>query len=130
MTDAGSAGRENAPAVDVTHLHLHVRDRPRSVDFYRRWFGMSVRRENAEITFVSGSRGFLLALMSDAEPAPPPPWLHFGIATPTLDALRALHTAMQRAGVPVVKRWHEEETFASFRCADPDGYAVEVYWED
>ncbi len=115
--------------MDVTHLHLHVRDRARAIDFYRRWFDLSTRREGDDITFLAGSRGFLLALMDDADPAPPPPWFHFGIAAPSRDSLRSLHAAMRDAGVPIAKPWYEDERVASFRCRDPDGYVVELYCE-
>ena len=37
--------------------------------------------------------------------------------------------AMQAAGVPIVKPLYEDDTFASFRCADPDAHLIEVYWE-
>jgi catechol-2,3-dioxygenase len=115
--------------MDITHLHLHVRDRARAADFYRRWFGLSTRREGDDITFLCGSRGFLLALMDDADAVPPPPWFHFGIALPSLDAVKALHASMREANVPIAKPWHEDQRVASFRCRDPDGYAVEIYWE-
>jgi len=29
-----------------------------------------------------------------------------------------------------VKPLHEDVFFASFRCGDPDGYAIEIYRED
>ncbi len=48
---------------------------------------------------------------------------------PSLAALRALHASMQHAEVPIAKPGYEGERFASFRCRDPDGYAVEVYWQ-
>jgi len=113
--------------VDITHLHLHVRDRARAADFYRRWFRLATQREDDDITFLCGSRDFLLALARETDPAPPPGWFHFGIGMPSLDALRALHTSMQRANVPIAKPWYEDEGFATFRCRDPDGYAVEIY---
>jgi hypothetical protein len=31
--------------------------------------------------------------------------------------------------VQLAKPLYEDSTFMSFRCVDPDGYAVEVYWE-
>ena len=37
--------------------------------------------------------------------------------------------AMQAAGVPIVKPLYEDDTFASFRCADPDAHPIELYWE-
>ncbi len=115
--------------MDISHLHLHVRDRRRSVDFYRRWFDLAVRREGDEITFLTGSGGFLLALMDDAEPAPPPPWFHFGIRAPSAAAVSDLCHRMQQQCVAIMKPLYEDPTFSSFRCRDPDGFAVEVYWE-
>ncbi len=116
--------------MDITHLHLHVRDRAHAAEFYRRWFGLATRSEEDDITFLCGSQDFLLALMHDPAAAPPPPWFHFGVRVPSLAALRLLHTSMQQANVPIGKPWYEDESFASFRCRDPDGYAVEVYWQD
>jgi hypothetical protein len=34
---------------------------------------------------------------------------------------------MQQAGVPIVKPLYEGPTVASFRCADPHGYPIEIY---
>jgi catechol-2,3-dioxygenase len=113
--------------MDITHLHLHVRDRARSAAFYRCWFGLATEREDEGNTFLVGSRGFLLALTQDAHAASPPPGIHFGVAMPTIDALRDLHASMQRDDVPIVKPLSEDERVASFRCRDPDGYVVEVY---
>jgi catechol-2,3-dioxygenase len=115
--------------MDISHLHLHVRDRPRATDFYRHWFGLEVRREDDDITFMSGGRDFLLALMHDDDPAPPPAWFHFGIRLPSAAALHDLLDRMQAAKVPIAKPLYEDATFASFRCRDPDGYAIELYWD-
>jgi catechol-2,3-dioxygenase len=116
--------------VDISHLHLHVRDRGQARDFYRRWFGLDVVREGDELTFLSGSAGFLLALAEDADPPAPPPWFHFGIRMASKDALRDLHARMAQASVGFAKPLYEDATFMSFRCRDPDGYAIEVYWEN
>lgn len=115
--------------MDLTHLHLHVRDRERSVAFYQRWFGLELLRSGDEISFMKGDRDFLLALADDREPATLPPWFHFGIRQDSAERLRALLTDMQANAVPIVKALYHDEDFASFRCADPDGYAIEVYWE-
>ena len=61
--------------MDVSHLHLHVRDRARAEAFYRRWFGLVTRRTGDEITFMSGDRDFLLALMQDSAPAATTLWM-------------------------------------------------------
>ena len=115
--------------MDITHLHLHVHDRGRSEAFYRRWFGLATNSSDDEITFMTGDRGFLLALMSEGVPAPMPPWFHFGIRVESAQRVRDTLAAMQAAGVPIVKPLYDDPTFASFRCADPDAYAIEVYWE-
>jgi catechol-2,3-dioxygenase len=115
--------------MDITHLHLHVRDHERSVRFYHCWFGLATTRTEDRITFLVGSRDFLLALIEERDPAPPPPWFHFGVAMPSLESLRELHDEMRREEVPIAKAWHEEPSFASFRCRDPDGYAIELYWQ-
>jgi catechol-2,3-dioxygenase len=115
--------------MDISHLHLHVRDRKRATEFYRCWFGLTVRREGDDITFLTGTDNFLLALMGDADPSPAPPWLHFGMRMPTAAALHDLLQRMEAAEVPMAKPLYEEAGFASFRCRDPDGYAIEVYWE-
>jgi catechol-2,3-dioxygenase len=115
--------------MDISHLHLHVLDRRRSAEFYRHWFGLAVVREGDDITFLAGENDFLLALMKDAEPAPMPGWFHFGIRIDSPDALRDMHGRMQKEQVPFAKALYEDDTFMSFRCRDPDGYAIEVYWE-
>ena len=115
--------------MDISHLHLHVRDRTLAEAFYRRWFGLATKRSDDEITFMTGDRDFLLALMEDPTRASMPPWFHFGIRLDSAADVRDMLGAMQAAGVPIVKPLYEDDTFASFRCADPDAHAIEVYWD-
>ena len=115
--------------MDISHLHLHVRDCARAEAFYRRWFGLATKRSDDEITFMTGDRGFLLALMHDSAPAPVPAWFHLGVRVDSAAGVRDLLAAMQAAGVPIVKPLYEDDTLASFRCADPDAHAIEVYWD-
>ena len=114
--------------MDITHLHLHVRDRPRSAAFYRRWFGLREVTKGEDITFMSGAREFLFALMEDPAPAPMPAWFHFGIRLDSAAEVCALLDAMNAASVPIVKPLFLSETLVSFRCSDPDAYPIEVYW--
>lgn len=115
--------------MDVTHLHLHVRDRDRSVAFYQRWFGLALERSGESISFIKGDRSFLLALEEDRESATMPPWFHFGIRVPSADRVRSLLADLQGNDVPIAKPLYEDPAFASFRCTDPDGYVIEVYWD-
>ena len=114
--------------MDISHLHLHVRDRDRATAFYRRWFGLTVQKEGDSITFLNGTRDFLLALMADPAPEPPPAWFHFGVRLPAPDAVRDLLARMEGASVPIAKALYISDTLVSFRCRDPDGYAIEAYW--
>jgi predicted lactoylglutathione lyase len=115
--------------MDICHLHLHVHDRALSEAFYRRWFGLATKRASEDMTFMTGDRNFLLALMHDAAPARAPEWFHFGLRAESAARVREMLGAMQEAGVPIIKPLYEDDTFASFRCADPDAHAIEVYWE-
>jgi catechol-2,3-dioxygenase len=116
--------------MDITHLHLHVTDRPRAADFYRRWFGLEVKRDRDDITFMTGADDFLLALQQDAASVTMPDWFHFGIRMPSADALTGLLSRMEAARIGIAKPLYKDAAFASFRCRDPDGYVIEVYWEE
>ena len=44
------------------------------------------------------------------------------------DEVRALHERMTRDGVETTAL-EQLPDFVVFRCRDPDGYQIEVYWE-
>ena len=106
-----------------------MRDRIVAESFYARWMGMSVLRRFDRLTFMSDDGGFDLALMDDTAPAAMPPWFHFGYRLPSAHAVVDLHARMSSSGVPIVKPMYQDDSLVSFRCADPDGYAIEIYWE-
>jgi len=113
----------------LSHLHLHVRDRTLAEQFYASWFGMGVQQRGAEITFMTDESAFLLALMRDPSPAPLPPWFHFGFRLESAAAVIALNGQMARSGVAIRKPIYQDKSLVSYRCADPDGHVIEVYWE-
>ncbi len=123
------ARRTEGVAMNLTHLHLHVRKRAAAETFYGTWLGMRVARRGESLTFMTDDRGFDLALMDDMEPGPMPAWFHFGCRLATAQAVLDLHRRMSRSGVTIRKALYEDESLVSFRCADPDGYAIEIYWE-
>jgi catechol 2,3-dioxygenase-like lactoylglutathione lyase family enzyme len=115
--------------MNLLHLHLHVRDRAAAEDFYAHWFGMSVARRGASLTFMTDDAGFELALKDDSDPARMPSWFHFGYRLASGPAVSELYGRMEKASVPLLKELYADSSLVSFRCADPDGYAIEIYWE-
>ncbi|MBI3099668.1 MAG: VOC family protein [Planctomycetes bacterium] len=115
--------------MDLNHLHLHVRDVERARQFYETWFGFRERVRHGKILFLRNGDGFDLALAPESEPSPFPEWYHFGFRLPTPDDVRAVYKRMSTDGVTLRAQLTEEPDFVTFRCMDPDGYGIEVYWE-
>lgn len=115
----------------LRHLGLPVRDRDRSLRFYGDYFGFdptTARRYPDGTTIVRNDDGFDLALHPTTDVDTAPGFLHFGFRLGDADAVRTLRRRMEQEGVPVVEQ-DEEPTLVSFKCLDPDGWRVEVYWE-
>ena len=115
--------------MNLKHLHLHVRDRPAAEAFYRDWFGLATTRRGERISFLTDDAGFDLALMDDEAPDAMPPWFHFGFRLDSALDVTTLHRRMRDALVRIAKPLYEDESLVSFRCADPDGYVIEVHWQ-
>jgi catechol-2,3-dioxygenase len=115
--------------MELKHLHIHVRDRTVAEQFYGQWFGLTVGRRGASLTFMNDEAKFDLALMDDPSPHALPSWFHFGFRLATAEAVASLHERMNVARVPIVKPLYKDESLVSYRCLDPDGHGVEVYWE-
>src|SRR5207247_542426 len=115
--------------MDPNHLHLHVRDSALSQRFYESWFEFRPHARHGDLVFLRNAHGFDLALMPDPEPARLPDWFHFGFRLESADAVRRLYARMKSDGVAFRRPLHEDGDLVSFRCEDPDGHAVEVYWE-
>ena len=113
--------------MNLNHLHLHVRDLARSQRFYQSHFGLRKHARHGDILFLTDKKGFSLALAPDPRPSSLPRWFHFGFRQPSAKAVRKLHAALDSAGVPV-HDLEEYEGYVTFRCMDPDGYRIEVYW--
>lgn len=112
----------------LRHLHLHVSDLDQSVRFYRDVLGMRVDRTYEGMAFVTDERGFELALKADGEKPEIPSWLHFGFPLDSLADLRRVYAELSKQ--TFLRQLEEHpEGYASFRVKDPDGYAVEFYYE-
>jgi len=117
--------------VRLNHLGLPVRDPQRSVRFYQSYFGFdpaTVQRYPDGTVIIRDADGFDLALHAVEAVGASPPFLHFGFRMPRPDAVRALLTRLKTDGVEIIERY-DEPAYAAYKCLDPDGHRVEIYWE-
>ena len=108
-----------------------MRDYERSLRFYSTYFGFdpaTAQMYPDGTMIVRDADGFDLALHPSSEAPASSTFLHFGFAMVDADAVHALRTRLERDGVPIVGR-DDEPQLVSFKCLDPDGWRVEVYWE-
>jgi catechol 2,3-dioxygenase-like lactoylglutathione lyase family enzyme len=113
------------------HLGLPVRDHERSLTFYTTWFGFdptTAQTYDDGTVIVRNADGFDLALHPTVNDPARPDFLHFGFHMPTPEAVRSLRTRLAEAQIPIIDQ-DEEPTLVSFKCLDPDGWRIEVYWE-
>lgn len=113
------------------HLGLPVRDYQRSLRFYTDYFGFdpATAQEYSDGTvIVRNADGFDLALHPVGDVGALPAFLHAGFRAAEPAEVRALLARLDADGVTIVERDDEDE-YASFKCLDPDGHRVEVYWE-
>ena len=113
------------------HLGLPVVDLDRSLAFYATHFGFdpgTATRYPDGTVIVRNADGFDLALHPVGSAAARPEFLHFGFHLESAPAVRAKQVEIAAAGVPVMEEYEDAE-LVSFKCFDPDGWPVEVYWE-
>lgn len=116
-----------AEKIDLNHLHLHVRNLDRARRFYESYFRFRESMRHAGILFLRNASGFDLALVPDRKPSSFPEWFHFGFRLASPRAVRQLHRRMSSEGVRV-DDVEDYENYVTFRCMDPDGNSIEIYW--
>jgi catechol 2,3-dioxygenase-like lactoylglutathione lyase family enzyme len=117
--------------VRLSHVGLPVRDHERSLRFYATYFGFDPATAQTYpdgTVIVRDGDGFDLALHPVAAAAVQPEFLHFGFGVADAGAVRALQARLADDGVPIIEH-DDEPDLVSFKCLDPDGWRVEVYWE-
>jgi len=117
--------------MQLSHLGLPVRDYRRSLRFYADYFGFdpATAQEYSDGTvIVRNADGFDLALHPVADVEALPAFLHAGFRAAEPAEVRTLLARLDADGVTVIER-DDEEGYTSFKCLDPDGHRVEVYWE-
>lgn len=117
-------------ALSLAHLNLTVVDVERSIAFYRRWFGFDSdpQRHEDGTAFIRDAHGFDLALHAAPEPGANSTGMHFGFRADNPGAVRSLRSALTEVGITITESY-DEDAFVNFKGLDPDGYAIEVYWD-
>ena len=113
------------------HLGLPVLDERRSRQFYSAYFGFdpATAQEYADGTvIIRNADGFDLALHPVTRIEPSPAFLHAGFRAAAPADVRALMERMDADGVTIVER-DDEASYTGFKCLDPDGHRIEMYWE-
>jgi catechol 2,3-dioxygenase-like lactoylglutathione lyase family enzyme len=115
--------------MQINHLHLKVGSVDRARAFYGRFFGLTDFVWRGDMLFMRDAAGMDLALAPAAAVEPMPSWFHFGFRLGDAASVMALHDTMAAAGVRMSAPLTTDGDLTFFRCADPDDYAIEVYWE-
>ena len=115
--------------MELNHLALAVRDPRRSLDFYSNTIGVEGAVREEEYGFVlTTSRGVVFTLFKGSPPSDLGEF-HIGMSLPDGDAVRAQRAALRSLGVPELE-WSDEPGYVSVKVRDPDGYAIEIAWDE
>jgi catechol 2,3-dioxygenase-like lactoylglutathione lyase family enzyme len=114
-------------------MALAVSDRERSRRFYETYFEFdpaTARVGDDGVLLMEGPGDVLLALGETDEPIRLPSFLHFGFrSAESPDEVRAFRERLESDHIEIVEFW-DEPGYASVKCRDPDGYIVELAWDD
>jgi catechol 2,3-dioxygenase-like lactoylglutathione lyase family enzyme len=124
-------GASQAAIMHLSHLALPVRDERRSQQFYSAYFGFdpaSAQEYGDGTVIIRNADGFDLALHPVGQVESSPAFLHAGFRAAAPADVRALMKRLEADGVTIVER-NEEVAYTAFKCLDPDGHRIEVYWE-
>jgi catechol 2,3-dioxygenase-like lactoylglutathione lyase family enzyme len=115
----------------IEHLALAVRDPEVSRNFYLETIGLDASAAAEEWGFeLNLPDGFMLALIR-ADPLPPDVIgrVHFGCSLASPADVVATRERLRDAGIPEVE-WCDEPGYVSVKVADPDGYVIELSYEE
>jgi catechol 2,3-dioxygenase-like lactoylglutathione lyase family enzyme len=118
-------------AVRFSHVGITVADQDRSRRFYESHFPFdrNLARSYPDGTLIlRDADGFALALHPGHE-TPADDFLHFGYSCSGPEEVRALRQRLLGAGEMLAED-EDSDSFVSIKVTDPDGYRVEISWED
>ncbi len=110
----------------LNHLSLVVSDVERSAGFYESLFGMERSWREGDFVFLSCGDADLALVKGK-------PLIHrrfhFGFRVASRDEVDAWLEAVRKADAPITHGPEDYGDYYTFSCRDPDGYAVEIYFE-
>ncbi len=115
----------------LRHLALKVADVRRSVDFYRRVFGMKVVWEpDADNVYLSSGCDNLAIHRGNAGDDAAQRMDHLGFIVPTIADVEAGWEWVKQNGIEVVNPLkHHRDGSVSFYIRDPDGNVIQALYE-
>ncbi len=120
--------------MDLNHLHLTSPNVEASVAFYRDFFDFShAKKQESGAYFLHNREGFMIAIGPDehtgrGEKVSMPEWFHYGFRLPSMEAVEDLYVKLQTSGQHIVEPLTKYADFVFFRCEDPAGFRLEIYW--
>lgn len=116
--------------MDLNHLHLNSPNVEGSVEFYKNYFGFSrAQKRGAGAYFLYNEHGFMLAIDELPSKEVLPKWLHYGFRLDSKDDVQKVYSRLVEAGHEITKELTSYDDWTMFRCKEPAGYEIEVYWE-
>jgi catechol 2,3-dioxygenase-like lactoylglutathione lyase family enzyme len=114
---------------ELNHLALAVRDPRRSLHFYCDAIGVEgVVREEEYGFVITTPKGVAFTLFEGSPPTDDGEF-HIGVSLPDGEAVRARRAALRSLGVSEID-WSDEAGYVSVKVRDPDGYTVEIAWDE
>lgn len=111
----------------LNHVTLAVGDLERSIAFYSRLLGFSVRLRGPSSSYLeAGTLWLALVVDADVRRGPLPEYSHVAFTVASAE-LPVLAQKLIDAGVT---RWQEPQSAESFYFLDPDGHKLELHCGD
>jgi catechol 2,3-dioxygenase-like lactoylglutathione lyase family enzyme len=90
--------------------------------------GATARVYEDGTVIIRNAYDFSLALHPVGQVEPSPAFLHAGFRAADPAEVRALMDRMNADGITIVEP-DDDPDYVGFKCLDPDGHRIEVYWE-
>lgn len=114
--------------MNLNHLNLRVRDAEVCRDFYIEHFDFEAAFEAEGGYFLRNADGFLLALVPASSHTRLPDGFHIGFGLDDGSEVRSAPRRLKGADLEV-SDLDDHGDYVTFRCWDPDGTEIEVFWE-